>query len=283
MSDATTSRPAISKFAMNLAGMAASPAEHPNVLQSSFSQIDADTDANIPGWRRYVHLYTPLAAGVLVSLYDAQSAAPSYDFDNSGNRMILRVISAAIPTDLISSVVYPIHRPEPTPGQSVRFTRKNTIYRVGVLATYGRLYGTRFNILFFLADVALSFGADHLVGERPAGAEQRPSEFLVALLWVLGSQIVSLVIPYNTPVIGFVIGAIDRTLWRTAYVALMDDVIGVLTRPHVDWGKATLILVQTFTMVTIVNLLVARRKRMHEERIKAQVAKEPEPSSQVQA
>jgi hypothetical protein len=177
---------------------------------------------------------------------------------NDGGPIVAVVLSSAIPTYLIGSMFYPTNRPDPSPEESIRFTRKNDLYRAGVIATYGRLYGTPFNIMFYIMDVVFSFMVDNVIGERPVGTKQRRSEFLVALLWVIGSQVVQVFVPIGTPGVGLFIGMVDRTLWRTAYIALVDDVIGVLTRPNLRRlrGKATLVLVQAFVVFSIEYLVL---------------------------
>lgn len=220
-------------------------------------------DVIIPAWRKYVHLYAPFITSAFVILY-APSVAQSLGLEL--NELILFIALTGIPTYLIGSTVYPKDRPGPTPGQSVRFTRKNGLYRAVVIATYGRIFGTPFNLWFYIVDVALSFVADGLVGERPAGTEQRRSEFFVALAWIVGNHLVLRIIPPNTPVLGFFLSAIDRTLFRTAYVALVDDIIGVLTRPNVAtfWGKLNLVLIQAFTIVCIAYWVLGFLKRMRQ-------------------
>lgn len=163
------------------------------------------------------------------------------------------ILASAIPTYLLGSIVYPPNRPNATPEQSIRFTRKNAMNRALVLLTYGRLFGTSFDPIFYGVDVLCSFAVDSIIGERPAGAPQRRSEFFVALLWVTGSWIFHQIIPFSTPVIGLFIGAADRTLWRTGYIALVDDVVGVLARPNIRSlrGKVTLVLIQAFTITSL--------------------------------
>jgi predicted small integral membrane protein len=123
-----------------------------------------------------------------------------------------------------------------------------------VLATYGRLFGTPFNLQFLIADFMFSYIMGMAIGERPAGTRQRRSEFLVALLWVAGSGLLMSLAPPSMPTLSFWVGLVDRTVWRAAYLALVDDIIGVLARPNVRTlkGKVTLILVQSFTITSLV-------------------------------
>jgi hypothetical protein len=181
-----------------------------------------------------------------------------------GGSVVAVVLSSAIPTYLIGSLFYPTNLPDPSPIESIRFTRKNDLYRAGVIATYGRLYGTPFNVMFYIRDVVCSFVADNVIGERPVGTKQRRSEFLVALLWVIGSQVVQVFVPIGTSGVGLFLGMMDRTLWRTTYIALVDDVIGVLTRPNLRRlrGKATLVLVQAFVIFMIESVLLTWGKAL---------------------
>jgi hypothetical protein len=168
----------------------------------------------------------------------------------------------------------PRTHPDPTPEQAIRFTRKNHLYRAGVLATYGRIYGTPFNVIFYISDVLLSLAADSIIGERPVGTKQRRSEFLTVLLWVFGSNIVQmLVIPIDTSGLGLVVGMVDRTLWRAVYVVLVDDVVGVLTRPHIRTltGKATLVLVQTIMILWMVYVVSAGLKKHYENGVQEEM------------
>jgi hypothetical protein len=249
------------------------PAEsHPSASDaSSRAPADADADSVFPAWREYIHLYMPLIANIFIYIF-TPFIAEALGFDSSVQTMAF-VASTTIPTYLIGSLFYPTNRPDPTPDESIRFTRKNDLYRAGVIATYGRLYGTPFNTVFCIADVICSFGADTFIGERPVGTKQRRSEFLVALLWVVGSQVFQVVIPVDTPVVGILIGMADRTLWRTAYVALVDDVVGLLSRPNVRTlkGKVTLLLVQTFVNLSIAYLVFSWLRRLLEAKQAAEM------------
>lgn len=170
------------------------------------------------------------------------------------------VAVAALPTYLLGSLAYPTNRPPPTPEESIRWSRKSDLYRIIVLFTYGRVFGTPFNAMYFFGDLVFSNMADALVGERPAGTKQRKSEFFIAALWVLASGVLWQLAPSS---LGFYMGMVDRTLWRTAYVALVDDVIGILTRPNVKtfMGKLVLVIAQAVLMVGFV-ALVSRKTNL---------------------
>jgi hypothetical protein len=73
-------------------------------------------------------------------------------------------------------------------------------------------------------------------------------------MWVAGSAVVQMYIPPDMPQLVFLAMAVDRTVWRAAYVALVDDIIGVLARPDLRTirGKVTLVLVQAVTIVALV-------------------------------
>jgi len=206
---------------------------------------------NIPPWRQYIHLYLPAIASIVL-VFHGTSIARTLGFTRfpGGDPSIPLVLFSALFTHILGSQFYPPNQRITSPEQQIRFTRKNTFYRALVLVTYGRLYGTQFNLVFFLADLLCSFAADRLVGERPIGTPQRRSEFVVALAWVAGSYLLGLAIPLSVPIVGLLVVALDRTLWRTAYIALVDDIIGVLTKPNVRSlkGRATLFVVQAGTI-----------------------------------
>jgi hypothetical protein len=103
-----------------------------------------------------------------------------------------------------------------------------------------------------------------VIGERPAGARQRRSDFFVALLWLVGSGILCRTVPSSMGILLFLTGAFDRTVWRAAYVALVDDIVGVLSRPNVQTlsGKITLVLLQSITITSLVYFALALANRM---------------------
>jgi hypothetical protein len=175
------------------------------------------------------------------------------------NAFLFTVLSA-LPTYAVGSFMY---QPDPTPSEPVRFTRKHDAIRAIVLFTYGRLYGTPFNLQFLIADYIMSYTAGFVMGEP---ARHRRSEFLVALLWLVGSTIVETLIPPSMSSLAFLHLAIDRTLWRTAYLALVDDVVNVLSRPNIRTlrGRVTLICVQAFTITFLVWFALSWLRRFNE-------------------
>jgi hypothetical protein len=248
-------------FAMNSNDAPPSPEGYPSA-SNAYYHTTGHADNAFPAWRKYIFLYSPLITNIFLLIF-TPAIGQALGLQNGGQTFAF-VAFSAIPTYLIGSLFYPTNRPDPTPDESIRFTRKNDLYRAAVIATYGRLYGTSFNIMFVITDVMFSFVPDNFIGERPVGTEKRRSEFLVALLWVIGSQVVQVLIPISTPVIGLLIGMADRTLWRTAYVALVDDVAGVLTRPNIRTlrGKATLVLVQACVILSISYMVLSWIKRV---------------------
>jgi hypothetical protein len=215
----------------------------------------------------YVHLYMPLITVLLILTNTPIVAHLSNPNNDNPQNTIYLVAASAIPTYLVASYLYPANRPAPTHEEAVRFTRKHEAYRALVLATYGRLYGTPFNLQFLIADFFFSFAIGSVIGERPAGSRQRRSEFLVALMWLVGSGILNMVVPPSMETLSFFLGGVDRTVWRAAYLALVDDIIGVLARPNVRTlgGKLRLVLVQSFTITSIVSLALAWLKRFNEQ------------------
>lgn len=94
---------------------------------------------------------------------------------------LLCVVLSAIPTSRLGSFVYPNDRPKPTPEQAVRFSRKSDIYRAAILFTSRWLFGTPFNLMFFIGFL-MSYTVRSLIGERPGGTKQRRSAFGASLL-----------------------------------------------------------------------------------------------------
>lgn len=58
----------------------------------------------------------------------------------------------------------------------------------------------------------------------------------------------------------------DRAIWRAAYLALVDDVIGLLAYPNVRTvrGRVTLVLAQAFTITSLVWFGLSWIKRYNE-------------------
>jgi len=197
---------------------------------------------------RYAHLYMPLVTAFIIL---ANPPIVRQLTNPSGRRYdaLLCITAASVLTFAIGTYV---HKPDTVPWDGVRSTRRHEAIRAAVIFTYGRWYGTEINLQFLIADWVLSFVvAQYLIGEP---AKQRRSEFLVALVWLVGSGVVFRATPGDWEVTYFFTGMVDRILWRTAYIALVDDIVGVLSRPDVGTirGRATLLLVQAFTITSLV-------------------------------
>lgn len=219
--------------------------------------MEANADARTNRIRtrdKYVHLYLPLITALLILKNGhiiSKSANPNNDWPQG---TLLFTALSAIPTYVVGSYMYPPNLPEATPEQFARFTRKHDAFRALVLATYNRLPGTPFNLQSLIADFILSYVAGYIVGERLAGTRQRRSELLTVLPWLVASSIGKSQIPSTMETLWFFATTIDGILWRAAYLALVDDVIRVLSHPNVKTlrGKATLVFAQSFTITTLV-------------------------------
>ncbi|KAH6620528.1 hypothetical protein C7974DRAFT_399942 [Boeremia exigua] len=196
--------------------------------------------ASYSAWRTAAHLYLPFITVALFVILGGPFETVQAN--------IVCVILSAIPTNWLGSFFYPTDRPEPTPKQAVRFSRKWDINRAAILFTYRWLFGRPFDLQFFIADFAMSYGIGSLVGERPTGTKQRRSEFGVHLLWVAASAVSIQLAP---SFLTYWLYLVDRALWRAAYIALVDDIVGVLARPNLKtWkGKITLVLTQSFVIL----------------------------------
>lgn len=204
-------------------------------------------------WRTAAHLYLPF---VTVALFMTLGSP----FEST-QANILCVIFSAIPTNWLASFFYPIDRPEPTPDEAVRFSRKSDIYRAAILFTYRWLFGTPFNLSFFVIDFIMTYPFGSLVGERPAGTKQRRSEFGVHLLWSAGSTALVFLAP---SFLSFGVNLADRVIWRATYIALVDDVVGVLARPNLKtWkGRIRLVLTQAFVILFACWMLLRWKRDM---------------------
>jgi hypothetical protein len=179
-------------------------------------------------------------------------------FDDAKSNVIFTWL-LAIPTNWLASFFYPTDRPEPTPEEAVRFSRKGDMYRAAVLFTYRWIFGTPFSLPFFIADFMLSYGVGSLVGERPAGTKPRRSEFAAHLPWLLGNWIIMQFAP--SFLTWFAVVA-DQCIWRATYTALVDDIVGVMGRPDLStWkGKLRLVLVQSLVIVFTCYLLLSWKR-----------------------
>ncbi|KAF3033138.1 hypothetical protein E8E12_001924 [Didymella heteroderae] len=191
-------------------------------------------------WRTAAHLYLPFVTVALFMTFGSP-------FDTI-QANILCIVLSAIPTNWLASFFYPADRPEPTPQQAIRFSRKSDVYRAAILFTYRWLFGTPFNLQFFIADFLTGYFISVAIAERPAGTKQRRSEFIVHLTLIA----INAALMYIAPsALSFMLMMIDRMIWRAAYIALVDDVIGVLSRPNLKtWkGKVVLVFTQAFTIL----------------------------------
>jgi hypothetical protein len=231
----------------------------PNILVLEIIVTTMSTDSSTPdvpltAIRKYAHLYMPIITATLVFTIGPILICFAGPSRNNPMVTILLVAASAIPTYYIASNIYPANRPHPTLEESARFSRNHAAYRALILATYGRIHGTPFNLQFLIADFICSYIIGFAIGERPVGTEQRRSAFFNALLWLVGSSVLQQLVPPTMPTLAFWALVVDRTVWRTAYVALVDDVIGLLAHPDVSTprGKLTLVLVQSFTITSLV-------------------------------
>lgn len=204
-------------------------------------------------WRTAAHLYIPFITVALFMTFGSPvDTIPA---------TVVCIILSAIPTNWLASFFYPPDRPEPTPQQAIRFSRRSDIYRAAILFTYRWLYGTPFNLQFFIADFLTGYLISVAIAERPAGTKQRRSEFIVHATLVAINAALMTIVPSG---LGFVLMFLDRMIWRAAYIALVDDVIGVLTRPNLKtWkGKVVLVLTQAFTILFTCWILLRWKRDM---------------------
>lgn len=172
----------------------------------------------------------------------------------------LLVATFALPTYLLASTLYPANRE--IPSSVVRFTRRHDAFRAFVLFMYGRLFGTPFNLQFLIADYIASYVLGYAIGEKPV---KRHSEFLLAIFWVGASALVlNYLLPGN-----FWVTVADRAIWRAAWLALVDDVVGSLERPDVRsaGGRLRLVLVQSGVILGVVWWVQALGRRGREIRL----------------
>ena len=218
-------------------------AEAPSIPTHAWHKSPVSSSPSSPlysAWRTSAHLYLPFVTVALFMILGSPFETIKAN--------VLCIILSAIPTNWLGTFFYPADRPEPTPDEAIRFSRKKDIYRAAILFTYRWLFGTPFSLEFFIADFSISYGIGSLIGERPAGTKQRRSEFGVHLLWVAGNA----VLVYFAPsFLSYWVNVADRVIWRAAYIALVDDIVGVLARPDLTtWkGKVRLVLTQAFTIL----------------------------------
>ncbi|KAH5749767.1 hypothetical protein HBI17_107090 [Parastagonospora nodorum] len=207
-------------------------------------------DALLPALKRYAHLYMPLITAIVMAIISAPDRPTPW----------LLFATFALPTYLLASMIYPANRE--VPDHVVRFTRRHDAFRALVLFMYGRLFGTPFNLQFLIADYIASYVLGYAIGEKP---HKRHSEFLLALAWVGASALVlNYLLPGN-----FWVTVADRAIWRAAWLALVDDVVGALERPDVRTagGRARLVIVQAGVILGVVWWLQAVARRGREIRL----------------
>lgn len=231
-------------------------AESPRAPPNASDPKPATASPPVPSysrWRTAAHLYLPFVTVALFMTFGSP-------FDTIPAN-VMCVILSAIPTNWFASFFYPADRPEPTPQQAIRFSRKSDIYRGAILFTYRWLFGTPFNLRFFIADFATGYLISVAIAERPAGTKQRRSEFIVHLTLI---AINAVLIQITPSFLSDMLMLVDRMIWRAAYIALVDDVIGVLSRPNLKtWkGKVVLVLTQAFTIFFTCFILLRWRRYM---------------------
>ncbi|KAF1965075.1 hypothetical protein BU23DRAFT_561407 [Bimuria novae-zelandiae CBS 107.79] len=206
-----------------------------------------------PEWRVYAHLYFPFITTVLLTLFIAQP----YE-----HRLLL--LASALPTYFLASLV---HHPRPRPPE--RFTRRSDLHRAAVLFAYGRLLGTPFGLLNYLLDLLASYGVGAVL-DRPEGAPPRRSEFLVHVLATAASTVVFGMIPPSWETAWTIMGSVDRVMYRSAWMALVDDVVKVLAYSDLSTKKVKVGVVGLQALIIFVTVLwlhflfVVRRREIVE-------------------
>lgn len=236
---------------------------NPDLIPESTAPVDSTSTppiSAIPARKKYAHLYMPIITSLLI--ITNPTLLPNVT-SNSPQSNILLTAATAIPTYFFASKIYPSNRPTPTPQQAIRFTRKHDAYRALVLFMYGRLYGTPFNLQFLIADFMMSYAIGYAIGENPVGTPQRRSEFGVAVCWVAASHLIKTLFAKLGSSVAFWLLVADRAIWRAAWVALVDDVVGVLVWPDLRtfWGRVRVVLVQGVVIVGLVTLALATMRR----------------------
>lgn len=146
------------------------------------------------------------------------------------------LLASALPTYFLASLV---HQPRPRP--IVRFTRSSDVIRAAVLFAYGRLMGTPFNLVNYILDLLSEYGLGAAL-DRPEGMPRKWSDFLVYALATGVSGIVFDMIPRNWGLAWTIVGALDRTLWRASWMALVDDVVKVLGYPRTEQKRGKVLV-----------------------------------------
>jgi hypothetical protein len=232
----------------------------PEFVPSSTAESRNVPNPSIPARKKYAHLYMPLLTSMLIMIKPA--LIPNLS-SNSPQVNILFTFASAIPTFWAASKIYPSNAPPPTPAQAIRFTRKHDAFRALVLFSYGRLYGTPFNLKSLFADFMQSYAIEYAIGENPVGTPQRRSEFAVAVCWVAASHLIQSFFAGLGSSVAFWLQVADRAIWRAAYMALVDDVLGVLVWPDLRtfWGRVRVVLVQGVVIVGCMTFALATIRR----------------------
>jgi hypothetical protein len=191
-----------------------------------------------PAWRAFVHLYFPVFTNIFLTLFIANPFS---------HRALL--LASALPTHYLASLV---HQPRPRPIE--RFTRRSGLHRAAVLFTYGRLLGTPFGLLNYALDIVASYSIGGVL-DRPEGAPPRRSEFFVHALATAASTLVFNFIPPSWGLAWTAMGAIDRSMYRAAYLALVDDVVRILAYPEMGSKKEVAVVVGVQAVLIAVSVM----------------------------
>ena len=110
--------------------------------------------------------------------------------------------------------------------------------------------GTPINLIYYGADLLSSFALSALL-DRPDGAAPRKSEFFTHALFAGVSGLVWGMIPPSLGIVKAAMGAVDRAMWRAAWMALVDDLVKVLAYPDTEskTGKALVVGIQALLIL----------------------------------
>jgi hypothetical protein len=169
------------------------------------------------------------------------------------NPFIPTVLSA-IPTYLVASRLY--QPAAPSPSDCVRFTRRHDSYRALVIASYGFVFGLPFNFRSLIADFLLSYVVGFAIGER---TPKRRRESVVALVWCMASLFMAFLFMVldlrpRVPQLEYGLEVAGHAIWQAAWLALVDDILGVLMKPDVSTvrGRVVCVLVQGLVIAGLV-------------------------------
>jgi hypothetical protein len=176
-----------------------------------------------PAWRAFVHLYFPVFTNIFLTLFIANPFS---------HRALL--LASALPTHYLASLV---HQPRPRPIE--RFTRRSGLHRAAVL---------------YALDIVASYSIGGVL-DRPEGAPPRRSEFFVHALATAASTLVFNFIPPSWGLAWTAMGAIDRSMYRAAYLALVDDVVRILAYPEMGSKKEVAVVVGVQAVLIAVSVM----------------------------